>query len=110
MTDEEIIADYEPFHSQQEEFYTRDQVMEMLQKSRLIDAEEWLKSELANEEFKKKYTQNLVLQLIYCLPLPHVDSSFEEFTNHSKWNRNVAIDTANRLVRLLATGDANKII
>ncbi len=108
-TVEEVIKSQEPFISQQEELYTKEQVVEMLQEYGRDNAQEWLKNQLNNDPvYKQWYLRELVIQMRYCAPIYQADMGYEQFSKQMDWTQEVTTQTAQRMVQLISTGSADK--
>lgn len=110
MTTDEILKEQEPYSTDGGVVvYEYQQVKKMLMDISEQSASDWFKQEMAaNEEFRTLVTRELIIALRYCLPMPPINASFDEFRREYGWNQNVSNDTAEMLVRLIATGDRHK--
>jgi hypothetical protein len=109
MTTEEILKEQEPYSTDEGVvLYSYKQVKQMLVEMGEQNISDWFKQEVAaNEEFRTLVTREVIMALRYCLPMP-VGTGYEQFTREYQWNHEVSSTTAQRLVRLITTGDANK--
>ena len=108
---DEIIQEVEPYMSGEVDVYTAGQIRDMMLEYRKVIGEEQMKQLLIeNEEYRIDYLRTLITQLRYCLPFPHPDTPYDEFNRKLGWNQDVSRSTAERMVRLITTGSADKPI